>query len=94
MNTQKWQIEHDPCKTIGNDRIFIIVTEEKKMQGRELSALVPASFVSWSGSGIVYVEYMRALSQANDKTDTFCLQTVFTAQRALALFRFRNRCMR
>lgn len=64
------------------------------MQGRVLIALVPASFVSWSGSGIVYVEYMRALSQANNKTDTSCLQTVFAAQRALALFRFRNRCMR
>ena len=67
---------------------------KQKTQGRELSALVPASFASWSGSGIVYVEYMQALSQANYKTDTFCLQTVFTAQRALALFRFRNRCVR
>ena len=50
------------------------------MQGRVLIALVPASFVSWSGSGIVYVEYMQALSQANYKTDTSCLQTVFAAQ--------------
>ena len=94
MNTQKWQIEHDPCKTIGNDHIFIIVTKEKKTQVRVLIALVPASFVSWSGSGIVHVEYMRALSQANYKTDTSCLQTVSAAQKALALFRFRNRCVR
>lgn len=56
------------------------------MQGRVLIALVPASFVSWSGSGIVYVEYMQALSEANYKTDTSCLQTVFAAQKSLVLF--------
>ena len=34
-----------------------------------LIALVPASFVSWSGSGIVYVEYMQTSVYKGYKQD-------------------------